>query len=260
MLKQAFFLTSLGQRKEASASRTLSFLFEFWVFCLSFGFFLEFFNGIFCQFLKIDQKLPLKNSKLKKNPKLKQKNQNSSKKLRVREALASFLCPSDVKKKVASPLRKRNLPKDICPNIFAQFLFAQSDICPTKICPKWNRNLPKKTSAQSMKFHWYIDIYLLKMSLFELFLGISRLLFPCLLTLILEIHGTLLDIVNQWYFGSNWKFHAYCCIQEIEIVDLYLNSTCTIEVWTCRHCRVVIWANFFWAVVLWANFLLYWAK
>ena len=59
-------------------------------------------------------------------------------------------------KTVASPLRKRNLPKDICPNIFAQFLFAQSDICPTKICPKWKRNLPKKTSAQSMKFHWYI--------------------------------------------------------------------------------------------------------
>ena len=54
-----------------------------------------------------------------------------------------------------------------------------------------------------------------------------------------------------WIFGiflSYWKFHAYRCIQEIEIVDLYLNTTCRIEVWTCRHCRVVIWANFFWAV------------
>jgi len=40
--------------------------------------------------LKIEQKLPLKNSKLEKK--------NSNKKLRVREALASFLCPSDVKK------------------------------------------------------------------------------------------------------------------------------------------------------------------
>ena len=41
----------------------------------------------------------MKNLKLKKkNPKLKEKTENSSKKLRVRESLASFLCPSDVKK------------------------------------------------------------------------------------------------------------------------------------------------------------------
>ena len=50
-------------------------------------------------FCKVTKKLPLKNLKLKKPPrKLKQKPQNSSKKLRVREAIASFLCPSDVKK------------------------------------------------------------------------------------------------------------------------------------------------------------------
>jgi len=52
--------------------------------------------------LKIDIKLPLKNLKLKKKPKTQAKNpKNSSKKLRVREALTYFLYPSDVKIKPA---------------------------------------------------------------------------------------------------------------------------------------------------------------
>ena len=49
---------------------------------------------------------------------------------------------------IERPLRRFNLPIDICPKYFAQFYFAHLDICSNEICSKWRRHLPMKTLAQ----------------------------------------------------------------------------------------------------------------
>ena len=54
-------------------------------------------------------------------------------------------------KRIERPLRRFNLPIDICPKYFAQFYFAHLDICSNEICSKWRRHLPMKTLAQ---FHF----------------------------------------------------------------------------------------------------------
>ena len=58
--------------------------------------------------------------------------------------------------RIERPLRRFNLPIDICPKYFAQFLFAHLDICSNEICSKWRGHLPMKTLAQ---FHVSIMIY-----------------------------------------------------------------------------------------------------
>ena len=50
--------------------------------------------------------------------------------------------------RIERPLRRFNLPIDICPKYFAQFYFAHLDICSNEICSKWRRHLPMKTLAQ----------------------------------------------------------------------------------------------------------------
>ena len=150
---------------------------------------------------------------------------------------------------------------EICPRTFAQiFLLSFYSLNRTFAQPKFAQNEKEICQRRHLLNQWsFIDISLENESFWIVSWNL-QITVPLLSYSYLGNSGTLLDIVNQWYFRSNWKFHAYCCIQEIEIVDLYLNTTGRIEVWTFRHCRVVIWANFFWAVVLWANFLLYWAK
>ena len=56
---------------------------------------------------------------------------------------------------VDCPLRKQHLPLDICPKYFAQFYFANLDICPNEICSKRRRHLPMETIAQFQvsKYH-----------------------------------------------------------------------------------------------------------
>ena len=56
--------------------------------------------------------------------------------------------PTIITNPIERPLRRFNLPIDICPKYFAQFLFAHLDICSNEICSKWRRHLPMKTLAQ----------------------------------------------------------------------------------------------------------------
>ena len=108
------FLTSLGRSGEGQSSETLSFFLEFWVFPLSFEFFLQFFRLFpnfflisfrnFCEhFFKIQENISKKKRKSQKtwgkNSKLKQKTQNSRKKLNVSEDCPSLDLPSGVKKR-----------------------------------------------------------------------------------------------------------------------------------------------------------------
>ena len=104
---------------------------------------------------------------------------------------------------IERPLRRFNLPIDICPKYFAQFYFAHLDICSNEICSKWRGHLLMKTLTQfhvsNYLCHSHSIIYLM-VTLLEWYYTNSNKIFQSLASLM--IYQVTLEFFNPnqcWY-------------------------------------------------------------